>query len=59
MQHHEQTALTHLLKVGSEVGSQLDNQVPPDVDLCEEQLLCLNLDGAEGQHEELQTLPTA
>lgn len=49
----EQTAIINLLKVGGQVGPQLDDQVPPDVDLGEEQRLRLHLDGAERQHDEL------
>lgn len=49
----------YLVEVGGQVGAQLDQQVPPDLHLAEEQGLGSDVDGRERLHQEFQALAAA
>lgn len=49
----------YLLKVSRQVGSELDYEIPPHLQLGEQKSFSPDLDGTEGLHEELQALTAA
>lgn len=49
----------YLLKVIRQVGSELDDEIPPHLQLGEQKSFSPDLDGTEGLHEELQALTAA
>lgn len=49
----------YLLKVSGQVGSELDYEIPPHLQLGEQKSFSPDLDGTEGLHEELQALTAA
>lgn len=52
-------SVSNLIKVGWQVGPELDHQVPPDLHLGEQQGLRPDVDGNEGLHQELHTFGAA
>lgn len=53
------TVKFYLLKVSGQVGSELDYEIPPHLQLGKQKSFSPDLDGTEGLHEELQALTAA
>lgn len=49
----------YLLKVIGQIGSKLDDKIPPHLQLGEQKSFSPDLNGTEGLHEELQALTAA
>lgn len=49
----EEAGAPDLIKIGGQIGSQLHDQIPPHLNLGEQEGLCSDVDGRERLHEEL------